>query len=61
MANPLVLSVLDQSPIAEGITGADALRNAVDLAQHAEELGYQRYWVAEHHGSPMLAGRAPKS
>ncbi len=54
------LSVLDQSPIAEGSTGADALRNSIDLARHAESLGYHRYWVAEHHGTPMLAGSAPE-
>ena len=54
------LSVLDQSPIAEGSTGADALRNTLDLARHAEELGYTRYWVAEHHGTPMLAGASPE-
>jgi luciferase family oxidoreductase group 1 len=54
------LSVLDQSPIPEGLTGVDALRNTIDLAQHAEVLGYHRYWVAEHHGGPMLAGAAPE-
>jgi luciferase family oxidoreductase group 1 len=55
-----VLSVLDQSPISEGSTGADALRNSIDLARHTEELGYERYWVAEHHGTPMLASAAPE-
>jgi alkanesulfonate monooxygenase SsuD/methylene tetrahydromethanopterin reductase-like flavin-dependent oxidoreductase (luciferase family) len=54
------LSVLDQSPIAEGSTGADALRNSVDLARFTEQLGYHRYWVAEHHGTPMLACAAPE-
>jgi luciferase family oxidoreductase group 1 len=54
------LSVLDQSPIPEGLTGVDALRNTIDLAQHAEALGYHRYWVAEHHGGPMLAAAAPE-
>lgn len=57
---PLVLSVLDQSPISEGSTGADALRNSIDLARHTETLGYERYWVAEHHGTPMLASAAPE-
>src|SRR5262249_23105813 len=52
----LRLSVLDQSPIPEGMTGSDALRNSVDLARHAESLGVTRYWVAEHHGTAMLAG-----
>jgi luciferase family oxidoreductase group 1 len=54
------LSVLDQSPISEGSTGADALRNTLDLAQLADELGYCRYWVAEHHGTPMLACASPE-
>lgn len=43
------LSVLDLSPISAGSTAAQALRNTIDLAQHAERWGYQRYWVAEHH------------
>jgi luciferase family oxidoreductase group 1 len=55
------LSVLDQSPISEGSTGADALRNTIDLAKLADELGYHRYWVAEHHGGPMLAGGSPEA
>ena len=54
------LSVLDQSPIAEGSTAADALGNSLDLARLAEELGYTRYWVAEHHGTPMLAAASPE-
>src|SRR5437868_6974571 len=55
------LSVLDQSPIPEGSTGPDALRNTIDLAQLADELGYTRYWVAEHHGGAMLAGPSPEA
>ena len=57
---PLPLGVLDQSPVPEGSSGAEALRNTIDLARHAEALGYGRYWVAEHHGGPLLAeiGRA---
>jgi luciferase family oxidoreductase group 1 len=55
------LSVLDQSPISEGSTGADALRNTLDLAKLADELGYHRYWVAEHHGGPMLASASPEA
>jgi luciferase family oxidoreductase group 1 len=55
------LSVLDQSPISEGSTGADALRNTLDLARLADSLGYHRYWVAEHHGGPMLAGGSPEA
>src|SRR3712207_1802119 len=54
------LSVLDQSPIAEGSTGSQALRNTVDLAQAADALGYHRYWVAEHHGGGLLAGPSPE-
>jgi luciferase family oxidoreductase group 1 len=56
----LRLSVLDQSPISEGSSGADALRNTVDLARLADSLGYHRYWLAEHHGGPMLAGPSPE-
>ena len=55
------LSVLDQSPIPEGSTGPDALRNTIDLAQLADRLGYTRYWVAEHHGGAMLAGPSPEA
>src|SRR5690349_13827019 len=54
------LSVLDQSPISEGMSGAQALANTLDLARLADELGYHRYWVAEHHGGPMLAGPSPE-
>ncbi len=56
-----VLSVLDQSPIAQGSTGADALHNTLDLARLTDALGYARYWVAEHHGGPMLAGPSPEA
>jgi luciferase family oxidoreductase group 1 len=51
-------SVLDLSPIAEGATAADALRNSADLARHAEALGYRRYWLAEHHNMPGIASAA---
>jgi luciferase family oxidoreductase group 1 len=57
----LRLSVLDQSPIPEGSTGADALANTLDLARHADRLGFHRYWVAEHHGGPMLASASPEA
>jgi luciferase family oxidoreductase group 1 len=57
---PLRLSVLDQSPISQGTTGADALRHSVDLARLAEQRGYTRYWVAEHHATPMLACASPE-
>jgi luciferase family oxidoreductase group 1 len=55
------LSVLDQSPVAQGSTGAEALRNTLDLAQLADRLGYHRYWLAEHHGGAMLAGPSPEA
>ena len=55
------LSVLDQSPIAEGSTAADALSNTLDLARQCDALGYDRYWLAEHHASPGLAGAAPEA
>ena len=55
------LSVLDQSPISEGSGGADALNNTLDLARVADRLGYERYWVAEHHGGGMLAGPSPEA
>jgi luciferase family oxidoreductase group 1 len=57
---PVRLSVLDQSPVSDGSTGARALNNTLDLARRSDELGYQRYWVAEHHGGPMLAGTSPE-
>lgn len=56
-----LLSVLDQSPISEGSTGGDALRNSIDLAQLAESRGYNRYWIAEHHATPMLASPSPEA
>src|SRR5437763_2814737 len=55
------LSVLDQSPISEGSSGADALANTLDLARLTDQLGYHRYWVAEHHGGPMLASASPEA
>src|SRR3954464_1908402 len=54
------LSVLDPSPISQGSTGSEALRNTIDLARLADRLGYHRYWVAEHHGGAMLAGPSPE-
>jgi luciferase family oxidoreductase group 1 len=60
-AEPLILSVLDQSPIAAGSSGSQALANTLDLARLADRLGYHRYWVAEHHGGPMLAGPSPEA
>src|ERR1700722_17215522 len=61
MPPSLKLSVLDQSPISEGSTGSQALHNTLDLARLADRLGYHRYWVAEHHGGPMLAEPSPEA
>ena len=52
------LSILDLAPIAEGSTASDSFRNARELAQHGERLGFQRYWLAEHHGMPGIASAA---
>jgi alkanesulfonate monooxygenase SsuD/methylene tetrahydromethanopterin reductase-like flavin-dependent oxidoreductase (luciferase family) len=53
------LSVLDLVPIPSGSTATDALRNSIDLARQAERLGYRRYWFAEHHLNPGVAGTSP--
>lgn len=53
------LGVLDLVPISSGSNAAQALRNSVDLAQQAERLGYRRFWFAEHHLNPGVAGTAP--
>lgn len=52
------LSVLDLSPIAEGTVAAQSFRQSLELAQHAEQWGYHRYWLAEHHGMPGIASAA---
>jgi luciferase family oxidoreductase group 1 len=57
---PLRLSVLDQSPIRAGGTAAQAIAETVELARAVERWGYHRYWVAEHHAAPGLAGTAPE-
>ena len=54
----LTLSVLDLSPIPRGSTPADSFRNSLDLARHAEQWGYKRYWLAEHHNMPGIASAA---
>ena len=53
------LSVLDLSPVAAGTTVGQALRQTTELARRAEELGYRRFWVAEHHNMPAIASSAP--
>jgi len=61
-ASPLRrLSVLDQAPIPEGATGGEALHNSIDLARLADGLGFHRYWLAEHHATPMLACASPEA
>ncbi|HEU5317166.1 MAG TPA: LLM class flavin-dependent oxidoreductase [Chloroflexota bacterium] len=61
MTTPAIkLSVLDQSPIGAGRTARDAFEETVQLAQLCERLGYTRYWLAEHHNTPSLAGSAPE-
>ena len=57
----LPLSVLDQSPVPPGSTSADSLRRSIDLATLADALNYARYWVAEHHGTEMLACASPEA
>lgn len=52
------LSILDLAPIVEGGDAAQALRNTLDLARHAEHWGYNRFWLAEHHGMPGVASAA---
>lgn len=52
------ISILDLAPIVAGGTASDALRNSLDLARHAEDWGYRRYWLAEHHNMPGIASSA---
>src|SRR5437870_5322582 len=52
------LSILDLAPIAEGSSASEALRNSLDLAQHAERWGYRRFWLAEHHNAIGIASAA---
>jgi len=56
----LRLSVLDQSPVRSGATPAEAVQETLDLAQACDRLGYHRYWLAEHHSTPGLAGSSPE-
>jgi luciferase family oxidoreductase group 1 len=60
MAEKLTLSVVDQSPVRQGGTAADALRETIALAVATEKLGYTRFWVAEHHSLPGFAGTTPE-
>lgn len=54
------LSILDQSPVFEGETPIDAFRHTIELVQIAEQLGYHRFWVSEHHDSSTVAGSSPE-
>jgi luciferase family oxidoreductase group 1 len=58
-SGPVPLSVLDLAPVPDGGTAAQALHATIDLARHAERLGYRRFWVAEHHNMPGIASSAP--
>src|SRR6202020_692118 len=54
------LSILDLSVVTTGTKPAAALRNSIDLARHADTLGYLRYWLAEHHNLASVASPAPE-
>ncbi|AXZ23263.1 LLM class flavin-dependent oxidoreductase [Staphylococcus warneri] len=56
--NKLKVSVLNLVPIREGQDDSDALNDMIDLAQHLEQVGYERYWIAEHHNAPNLVSSA---
>jgi luciferase family oxidoreductase group 1 len=56
----VAFSVLDVSPVSSGSNGAQALRNTLELARLADRLGYERYWLAEHHNLPTIASSAPE-
>ncbi len=60
MSQNLQLSVVDQSPMREGSSAGVALRETIQLAKATETMGYERYWVAEHHNLPNFAGTAPE-
>jgi alkanesulfonate monooxygenase SsuD/methylene tetrahydromethanopterin reductase-like flavin-dependent oxidoreductase (luciferase family) len=59
MTTPAELSVLDLVPVTSGSTAAQAVGHSIDLSRHAERLGYKRYWFAEHHLNPGVAGVSP--
>ncbi|WP_422010916.1 LLM class flavin-dependent oxidoreductase [Reyranella sp.] len=60
MSRPFRLSVLDQSIAVSGRPQDQSIRNTVSLAQHCEALGYERFWVSEHHNHPTIVGTAPE-
>src|SRR5262245_29080308 len=53
------LSILDVSPVVSGSSYAQALHNTLDLARFADQRGYTRFWLAEHHNSPSIASTTP--
>jgi alkanesulfonate monooxygenase SsuD/methylene tetrahydromethanopterin reductase-like flavin-dependent oxidoreductase (luciferase family) len=59
VSRPIPLGVLDLVPVISGSTAGDALRNTIDLARTTEAAGYRRYWFAEHHLNPGVAGSSP--
>jgi luciferase family oxidoreductase group 1 len=59
LVNHVPLSVLDLAPVAAGATATDALHHTTELARRTEQLGYRRFWVAEHHNMPAIASSAP--
>lgn len=56
----MLLSVLDLSPVSEGVPASQAVHNTVDLARAVDGLGYRRFWLAEHHAIPSVASSAPE-
>lgn len=60
MSKPFRLSVLDQSVAVSGRPHGQSIRNTVALAEHCEALGYERFWVSEHHNHPTIVGTAPE-
>ena len=58
--NNIRLSVLDQSPVRKGVTAEQAVRETIELAKYADQLGYTRFWVSEHHNTGSLAGSTPE-
>src|SRR3954451_8328470 len=57
-ARMIPFSILDLAPIQQGSNAAQAFRNSLDLARHAEAWGYQRFWLAEHHNMTGIASAA---
>ena len=60
LSESFTLSVVDQSPVRSGGTAGDALRETIELAVATERLGYERFWVAEHHNAKNFAGTSPE-